>query len=281
MVNQKKFLMNEMPWEELKKLGLTEEQFLDLPKDSIDRIMTGNLSPLMKMKFVDDKGNALKIPESMRISQNEDGIVPTKFRLVRDADGKVHVQLYPKRNEIDLVLGETTITREQFEQLKNQQSVRTVIRKDGKDEMCYVQLDNDLNILHMAREKDIAIPNAIGDVTIGTEIEQRLREGKPVELEVGDTKVTVGVDLNARNGFRVVDGDMDLWKQRKLEQWDRLTPGVNGYWKTSENGWEYMLHNSREERLTTERTVERGTNRTVALDEELSVSRTQSRGLRR
>jgi hypothetical protein len=112
MVNQKKFLMNEMPWEQLEKLGITEEKFLDFPKDSIDRIMTGNTSPLMKMKFVDNDGNAMKVPESLNVFQNEEGIVPTKFRLLREANGKVRVELMPRRNELNLMLGETAITKD-------------------------------------------------------------------------------------------------------------------------------------------------------------------------
>lgn len=277
MVNQKKFLMNEMPWEQLEKLGITEEKFLDFPKDSIDRIMTGNTSPLMKMKFVDNDGNAMEVPESLNVFQNEEGVVPTKFRLLREANGKVRVELMPRRNELNLMLGETAITKEQLERLKNQESVRTVIRKFGKDEMCYVQLDSELNILQMTKEKEVVIPNAIGDVTIGTEIEQRLREGKPVELEVGDTKVTVGVDLNARNGFRVVEGDMDLWKQRKLEQWDRITPGVKGYWKTTENGWDYELHQDREQKQT----IDRQSGQVLDNEQKMNVSMTQGRGMRR
>lgn len=281
MVNQKNFLMNEMPWDKLKEIGMTEEAFLDLPKDSIDRIMTGNLSPLMKMKFLDTNGNAIKLPESMKLSQSENGVVPAKFRLQREADGKVSLVLHPKKNEIDLMIGETVITEQQLKHLKEQESVRTLVRKDGKDEMCYVQLDSDLNILHMTRENNITIPNAIGDVTIGQEIEQRLREGKPVELDVGDTKVTVGVDLNARNGFRVVEGDMDEWKQRKLEQWDRITPGIKGYWKTSENGWEYELHHQQDRKMTIEQTVEKETGRVLNTQQELEMQMSRSRGMRR
>lgn len=281
MVNQQKFLMNDMPWEELKKIGMTEEAFLDLPKDSIDRILTGNLSPLMKMTFVDKDGNAMKVPESMKLEQNEDMTVPVKFRLERDADGKVTLMLHPKKSEIDLKIGDTQLTADQVKRMKNQESVLTEVRKGGKDEKCYVQLDQDLNVVHMVREKDVVIPNAIGDVVIGTKQAQQIREGKPVQLEVGDTKVTVGVDINSRNGFRIVEGDMDLWRQRKLEQWDKVTPGVKGYWKTSENGWEYELHHNKEEKLTRSQTIERGTGRKLGEDIEQQLSRSQSRGLRR
>ena len=283
MENQKKILFDykQMPWEELKQIGLTEEKFLDLPKDSIDRILTGNLSPLMKMKFVDKEGNALPVPESMKLSQNEDGVVPAKFRLVKDEQGNVHVQLMPKKSEVDLRVGESQISKAELARMKDQESVLTTVRKNGKDEKCYLQLDSSLNIIQMVREKDVIIPNAIGDVTIGEKQAQQIRDGKPVELEVGDTKVTVGIDLNDRNGFRIVEGDMDEWKQKKLEQWDRITPGIKGYWKTSENGWEYELHTDREENRTRRQTVEEGTGRTLAQDDKLEIGMRQSRGMRR
>ena len=283
MENQKKILFDykQIPWAELEQIGLSEEKFLDLPKGSIDRILTGNLSPLMKMQFLDKDGNALAVPECMKLSQNEDGVVPTKFRLVKDEQGNVHVQLLPKRSEVDLQVGETKISRTDLARMKDQESVLTTIRKNGKDEKYYLQLDSSLNIIQMAREKDVIIPNAIGDVTIGQQQAQQIRDGKPVELEVGDTKVTIGVDLNDRNGFRIVEGDMDEWKQKKLEQWDRVTPGIKGYWKTSENGWEYELHTDLEESRTRKQTVDEETGRSLGQEDKLEISMRQSRGMKR
>ena len=283
MENQKKILFDykQIPWAELEQIGLSEEKFLDLPKGSIDRILTGNLSPLMKMQFLDKDGNALAVPECMKLSQNEDGVVPTKFRLVKDEQGNVHVQLLPKRSEVDLQVGETKISKTDLARMKDQESVLTTIRKNGKDEKYYLQLDSSLNIIQMAREKDVIIPNAIGDVTIGQQQAQQIRDGKPVELEVGDTKVTIGVDLNDRNGFRIVEGDMDEWKQKKLEQWDRVTPGIKGYWKTSENGWEYELHTDLEESRTRKQTVDEETGRSLGQEDKLEISMRQSRGMKR
>ena len=283
MENQKKVLFSysEFPWDELKSIGMTEESFLELPKDSIDRIFTGNLSPLMKLKFMDRDGNPMQLPASMKFGQEPDGVVPTKFRLVRGEDGKVHVELHPKKNDIGRMIGETEVSQKDINRLKAGESLQMTVRQNGKDEKCYIQLDHDLNIIHAVNQKEVYIPNAIGDVVIGQKQAQQIREGKPVELEVGDTKVTVGVDINARNGFRIVEGDMDLWRQQKLEQWDSITPGVKGYWKTSENGWEYELHHEKEEKLQQAQTVERGTGRTLSQEENLDISMRQSRGMRR
>lgn len=281
MINQNNFLMNEIPWHELNKIGISEEAFLELPKDSLDKILTGQLSPLMKLKFMDDQGNTLTVPEKMKLSQNPDGTIPTKFSLQRTKEGNVQVVLHPKRNEINLTIGNATINQEGLERLKNMETIPMTVVKDGKDEKYYIQLDHDLNILQMTNEKSIVIPNAIGDVTLGENQIQQIRDGKPIELEVGDTKVTVGVDLNDRNGFKIVEGDMDEWKQRKLEQWDRITPGVRGYWKTSENGWEYQLHEQRDETIKQTAEIERETGRRLSQNETLDMTRSQSRGMRR
>lgn len=225
MENQKKILVTEVPMEQLKELGIDEKAFLDLPKDALDKILTGNLSPLMKMQITNVEGKQVEFP--------------AKFRLTRDEQGNVNVAVQPVRKQLENKLG---LTPDEIERLKNQETILKPVATREGNEMKYVQYDKDLNIVFTQKQDAISIPNAIGDVILGTEDVERIRKGQPVELEVGDTKVTVGVDLNSRGGFRVVNGDIDMWRQKKLEQWDRITPGAQGYWKTTENGWEYQKH---------------------------------------
>ena len=63
--------------------------------------------------------------------------------------------------------------------------------------------------------------------------------GKPVELEVGDQKVTVGVDLREPQGFKIVKGDMEEWKRQQAIRYDDAHEGYMGYVQTDENRWEY------------------------------------------
>ena len=79
----------------------------------------------------------------------------------------------------------------------------------------------------------------VKNITLGQNQRQAIREGKPVELEVGDTKVTVGVDLRQNSGFKAIDGDMSEWKRQQEIKWDMANPGAMGYWQTDENRWEY------------------------------------------
>ena len=83
------------------------------------------------------------------------------------------------------------------------------------------------------------IASSLEDIQLGDRQRDQIRNGQPVTVSKGDTEVTIGVDLDTISGIRVIKGDLDDWRQRKMVEWDRLTPGATGYWQTAENGWEY------------------------------------------
>lgn len=200
-------------------MGISKEAFLDLPKNAIDRLLTGRLSPLMMLRISSDK---------------QAYSIPAKIALVRE-NGEVGIKIFPKRKEIDNSLN---LSDKDMDKIKKGETIR--IKTDKEDK--FVQLDPETKTLMSAKAKDIHIPDAIGNVIVGGTQKEQMLNGNPVQIEVGDTKVTVGVDLNDRTGFKVINGDLDLWRQKKLIEWDRVTPGATGYWITSENGWEYQKH---------------------------------------
>ena len=109
----------------------------------------------------------------------------------------------------------------------------------------YLQLDQETKSLLKRDVKQAEIDKRMDElehvknITLGQNQRQAIREGKPVELEVGDTKVTVGVDLRQNSGFKAIDGDMNEWKRQQEIKWDMANPGAMGYWQTDENRWEY------------------------------------------
>lgn len=211
--------VKEIPFKELKNMGISKEAFLDLPKNAIDRLLTGRLSPLMMLRISSDK---------------QAYSIPAKIALVRE-NGEVGIKIFPKRKEIDNSLN---LSDKDMDKIKKGETIR--IKTDKEDK--FVQLDPETKTLMSAKAKDIHIPDAIGNVIVGGTQKEQMLNGNPVQIEVGDTKVTVGVDLNDRTGFKVINGDLDLWRQKKLIEWDRVTPGATGYWITSENGWEFQKH---------------------------------------
>ena len=143
--------------------------------------------------------------------QLDNGIIatmPVKLRLQRSEDGKAVLKAYPVSKDIvsDLKLTD----------------------KEQKRDVKQAEIDKRMDELEHVR-----------NITLGQNQRQAIRDGKPVELEVGDTKVTVGVDLRQNSGFKAIDGDMNEWKRQQEIKWDMANPGAMGYWQTDENRWEY------------------------------------------
>lgn len=84
-MNKNIYNVKEIPFKELKNMGISKEAFLDLPKNAIDRLLTGRLSPLMMLRISSDK---------------QAYSIPAKIALVRE-NGEVGIKIFPKRKEID------------------------------------------------------------------------------------------------------------------------------------------------------------------------------------
>ena len=122
---------------------------------------------------------------------------------------------------------------------------RTMTFTLNKRKIRYVQLDKETNSLMY---RDVATVNfeeklqevdKIKDIGLGIAQKEALVSGKPVELEVGDQKVVVGVDLREPVGFKVMNGDMEEWKRQQAIRYDDAHEGYMGYVQTDENRWEY------------------------------------------
>lgn len=251
-MDEKKIIKaNEIPYKELEKVGISEAAFLDLPKEALDRIMTGKLSPLLKMDMQLADGKKIPFAGKLMLDRDNNGIarvnvVFNKETMARDyakamglSEDKVPlIKNYLEQQEQKLQ-NQVKVSPEDMKKLQQGDTLLTDVEINGGKEKRFVQLDKETNTIISAKPAEIKVPNAIGDVVLGEAQKSQFRQGNPIELEIGDTKVTVGVDLNDNTGCRVINGDLNEWKQKKLETWDRLTPGVSGYWRTSENGLQY------------------------------------------
>lgn len=224
------FKAKEIPFGELEQYGIAKEAFLDLPRKALDNLLTGRLSPLLKLTVEGKNGKIFQFP--------------AKVKLHRNMDGTTALRIFPAMKEIK---NEFSLTEKEMEKLRDSRTIVKSIDRGNGTERCYLQLDKETNTVMHVKSSEIHIPDAIGEAVIGSEQKERIRNGEPVEIHLDDTTVTVGVDLNDRTGFKVINGDLDLWRMKKLVEWDRITPGATGYWQTSENGWEYRKEMEREQ----------------------------------
>lgn len=249
---------DEVPYDELKQVGISEKAFLNMPKEALDRMLSGRTSPLMELNYQKKDGNVVSFVG--------------KLGMQRDADGKVHLTVIPRienQQMLDKLMADKGLTPED---IKNLQKGEMVVKEVGKERQ-YFRLDRETNSVVSIRQADIMIPNSIGDVQLGNNQKERLREGKPIELSLGDTKVTVGVDPNDVTGCRVIKGDMHEWETKQKVDWDRGNMGVTGYWRCAENSWQLQELKNIQQGRGREETFSQRYAREHAVDMSMSKSR--------
>ena len=230
MISERLFLEEEIPYEKLEKLGINRKQLLKMPRDILDPLVNGRVTPLIMTSYKAENGKVISMP--------------MKLHLVRDGDGSANLMTYQVRKEIER--GQFRFSNKETERLKNGGVLRRELNENGIRKQKYIQLDQETNSLMIREAASIRIPERLQqleklkDIELGTNQKQAVIEGKPIELAVGDQKVTVGVDLREPIGFKVVNGDMDEWDRQKKIRYDHEHEGFMGYVLTDENRWEYQ-----------------------------------------
>ena len=217
-----------VPFDKFAKIGIYPKDLMRMPKDLREAILSGELSPLMRV--------------NVPVGDNSAVSIPMKIQLTHDKDGRLQLLTYQIHRELDnnLKLNDT-----ELERVRKGDVIQKEFQEDGKRKMRYVQLDKETNAL-MYRdvvtvnfEEKLQEVDKIKDIGLGIGQKEALVSGKPVELEVGDQKVTVGVDLREPVGFKVMQGDMEEWKRQQAIRYDDAHEGYIGYVQTDENRWEY------------------------------------------
>ena len=199
-----------------------------MPKEIKEKLLNGEITPLLEIR-----------------DQMDNGVVatmPVKLRLERSEDGKAVLKAYPVSKDI---VSDLKLTETECNNLQDGEVIKKDIREGNRTKAMFLQLDQETKSLLKRDIKTVELEKRmdelehVKDITLGQNQRQAIREGKPVELEVGDTKVTVGVDLRQNSGFKSIDGDMSEWKRQQEIKWDMANPGAMGYWQTDENRWEF------------------------------------------
>lgn len=230
MTMRNAILEKEIPYEKLAKLGISREQTLSMPKDLLEPLLSGKVTPLVQAHVRSPKGDLYSIP--------------LKLQLVRDKERGVLLMTYPVRLQMK---SDLKLNQDQLTQLNNGEVIRKEVRdSNGTRHMQFIQMDMETKSLIRRNAKDLKINDQIAslekvkDIQLGQNQKDAIKEGKPVELEIGDQKVTVGLDNREPNGFKVVNGDMDEWNKQQKIRYDLANEGFMGYVMTDQNRWEYQ-----------------------------------------
>ena len=220
--------MDEIPFEKFEKLGISKQDFLAMPKELADTVVNGRVTPLMNTRIHAENGKVIEMH--------------MKLQLTRDDNGNVLLQTYPMRKQIDNAYN---LTDRELKKVEEGNVIKKEVTEDGEKKVKFIQLDQEIKSLISRNVATVKLANKlrdmekINDIELGANQKQAAQEGKPLELNVGDQKVTVGVDLREPQGFKIVNGDMKEWERQMKIKYDEEHEGFMGYVQTDENRWEY------------------------------------------
>jgi len=215
--------------DKLKQLGINERRLELMPDTLKVPLLRGEVTPVFMANMETSNGKVIQLP--------------LKAQFVRDDNEQVLLMTYPLRREIANELG---LNQNELQRVQSGEVIRKEVDVEGERKVRFIQLDKETNsLMHrnvasIPIETELQTRDKVKDIELGANQKEALQEGKPVELSLGDTKVTVGVDLREPQGFKIVNGDMKEWERLQLMRYDDAHEDFMGYVMTDENRWEYQ-----------------------------------------
>lgn len=223
-----------LPYGKLEMLGIDRRKADALPEEVREKLASGEVTPLVQV--------------SIRARNGDTVTLPLKLQMVTGRDGSPALLAYPARAELEAERGKTLgLTEHEAERLRMGEVIQKTVDADGEKSKRYLQLDPETkSVIHrrvteVKLEQKLKDMEKVNDIELGTRQKQQVREGKPVELDVGGEKVAVGIDLKEPQGFRVIKGDLKEWERKQKIRYDELHPEYYGFVMTDKNRWEYRL----------------------------------------
>ena len=223
----------QLPYEKLALLGIDREKADNLPQEVKERLVSGEVTPLMQVSISARNGDVITLP--------------LKLQMTADKDGNPALLAYPVRAELETERNKVLrLTAQEAERLAKGEVLQKAVEVNGEKTQQYLQLDPETKSVIHRRVTDIEMERKlkdmekVNDIELGTQQKQQVRDGKPVELNVGGEKVSVGIDLKEPQGFKLIKGDMKEWERQQKLRYDDLHPEYLGLVMTDKNRWEYQ-----------------------------------------
>ena len=204
-----------------------------MPKEVKEKLVSGEVTPLMQVSISARNGNLITLP--------------LKLQMTADKDGNPALIAYPVRVALETERNKVLrLTEQEAERLGKGEVLQKAVEVNGEKTQQYLQLDPETkSVIHrkvtdVRLEQKLKDMEKVNDIELGTQQKQQVREGKPVELNVGGEKVAVGVDLKEPQRFKVIQGDLKEWERQQKLRYDDQHPEYLGLVMTDKNRWEYQ-----------------------------------------
>lgn len=222
-----------LPYEKLAALGIDREKADSLPQEVKEKLASGEVTPLMQVSISARNGDIITLP--------------LKLQLTTDLQGNPALMAYPVRAVLEKERNQVLrLSDQEAERLSKGEVIQKAVEVNGEKTQQYLQLDPETKSVIHRRVTDVQLEQKlkdmekVNDIELGMQQKQQVREGKPIELNVGGEKVSVGVDLKEPQGFKVIQGDMKEWERQQKLRYDEQHPEFLGLVMTDKNRWEYQ-----------------------------------------
>jgi len=222
-----------LPYEKLAVLGIDREKADNLPLEVKEKLVSGEVTPIVQVSISARNGNLISLP--------------LKLQMTAAPNGEPALIAYPVRAALERERNPVLrLTEQEADRLVKGEVLQKSVEVNGEKTRQYLQLDPETqSVIHrrvtdLKLEQQLRDMEKVNDIELGTQQKQQVREGKPVELNVGGEKVSVGIDLKEPQGFKVIKGDMKEWEHQQKLRYDEQHPEYLGYVMTDKNRWEHQ-----------------------------------------
>lgn len=219
------FTKQDIPYKILEEYGLTRQMINDLPKNVMNMLLTGRITPPLPVKDMTQEG--------------EETFSMAKISLIRKEDGSIDVLFRPRMEILDI----DSLPSISEETIRSGKVVRT--------DKGYAQYNDAIEQLIQA-PYGIVLHN-IETLQVSAGLSQKDRDdllkGKPVTIREGEYKgCTVGIDLENDKVIRLSKGTVQDWeKEESIDNMKKYNFGISGCWVCDErNTLQYVEYNDYE-----------------------------------
>jgi len=168
------FKRQELPWDELQKLGLAKDGRLLLDEDDITSLLSGRRTDMLRLENL--RRDGLHIP-----------MLDSKLSLVRNELGEVELRAHPIYKEPVVPSYLTDTEAEMLEKGDAVNLEKTIDDGKGGKIDVIIEFDRDTNEFITVDTDGILIPEGINGKPLTAEQKERYRKGKEVKTDDGTT----------------------------------------------------------------------------------------------
>ena len=141
----------QLPYEKLALLGIDREKADNLPQEVKERLVSGEVTPLMQVSISARNGDVITLP--------------LKLQMTADKDGNPALLAYPVRAELETERNKVLrLTPQEAERLAKGEVLQKAVEVNGEKTQQYLQLDPETKSVIHRRVTDIEMERKLKDM---------------------------------------------------------------------------------------------------------------------